>query len=70
MKTSATVHVIDPSKIPSRLGKGRIALYCIARALKALRVFPIEALEAAATLQPSEHAEENAEAIRAAVGTG
>ncbi len=68
VKTSATVHVIDPAKIPSRLGKGSTALYCIAHALKELRVFPIEALEAAATLQPSEHAEKNAEAIRAAVG--
>ena len=67
VKTSATVHVIDPAKIPSRLGKGSVALYCIAHALKALRVFPIEALEAAATLQPSEYAEKNAEAIRAAV---
>jgi len=67
VKTSATVHVIDPAKIPARLGKGSVALYCIAHALKALRVFPIEALEAAATLQPSEYAEKNADAIRAAV---
>ncbi len=67
VKTSATVHVIDPAKIPSRLGKGSTALYCIAHALKELRVFPIEALEAAATLQPSEYAEKNVDAIRAAV---
>jgi pyruvate/2-oxoacid:ferredoxin oxidoreductase beta subunit/Pyruvate/2-oxoacid:ferredoxin oxidoreductase gamma subunit len=67
VKTSATVHVIDPAKIPNRLGKGSVALYCIAHALKTLRVFPIEALEAAATLQPSEYAEKNTEAIRAAV---
>ncbi len=67
IKTSATVQVIDPAKIPARLGKGSVALYCIAYALKALRVLPIEALEAAATLQPSEYAEKNAEAIRAAL---
>jgi pyruvate/2-oxoacid:ferredoxin oxidoreductase beta subunit/Pyruvate/2-oxoacid:ferredoxin oxidoreductase gamma subunit len=66
--TSATVHVIDPTKAPVRLGKGSVALYCIAQALKELRVFPIEALEAAAMLQPSEHSEKNAAAIRAAVG--
>ncbi len=70
VKTSATVRVIDPAKIPARLGKGSVALYCIARALKELRVFPIEALEAAATLQPSGYAEKNAEAIRAGVGQG
>ncbi len=70
VKTSAAVQVIDPAKIPARLGKGSVALYCIARALKELRVFPIEALGAAAMLRPSEHAEKNAEAIRAAVGQG
>jgi 2-oxoglutarate/2-oxoacid ferredoxin oxidoreductase subunit beta len=69
VKTSAVVHVIDSAKIPSRLGKGGVALYCIAHALSQLRPFPIEALEAAATLRGSEHAEKNAEAIRAALGT-
>ena len=68
LKTSATVHVIDHAKIPSRLGKGSVALYCIARALRELRVFPVEALEAAARLTTSEHADKNAEAIRAALG--
>jgi pyruvate/2-oxoacid:ferredoxin oxidoreductase beta subunit/Pyruvate/2-oxoacid:ferredoxin oxidoreductase gamma subunit len=67
VKTRATVHVIDPEKIPARLGKGSVALYGIARALKQLRVFPIEAFAAAATLHPSEHAEKNVEAIRAAM---
>jgi Pyruvate/2-oxoacid:ferredoxin oxidoreductase gamma subunit len=70
VKTSAAVRVIDPAKIPARLGKGSVALYCIARALKELRVFPIEALGAAVMLQPSQYAEKNAEAIRAAVGQG
>lgn len=51
-----------------RLGKDVVALYCIVGALKDLRLFPIEALAAAAMLQPSEHAEKDAEAIRAAVG--
>ena len=51
-----------------RLGKGSVALYCIAHALKELRVFPIEALTAAAMLQPSAHAEKNADAIWATVG--
>ena len=51
-----------------RLGKDSVVLYCIAHALKELRVFPIEALAAAAMRQPSAHAEKNADAIRAAVG--
>ncbi len=68
VKTGATVHVIDPAKLATRLGKGSVALYGIAHALKELHVFPIEALAAAATLSPSEHAEKNVEAIRAAVG--
>ena len=67
VKTGATVHLIDQAKIPARLGKGSTALYGIALALKELRVFPIEALEAAARLQSSEYAEKNADAIRAAV---
>ena len=67
VKTRATVHLIDPAKVPARLGKSSLALYCIAHALKQLSVFPIEALEAAATLQPSAHAEKNAEAVRAAL---
>ena len=67
VRTRATVHVIDPAKIPSRLGKGSVALYCVAHAMKQLRVFPIEALAAAARLQPSEYAETNADAIRAAM---
>ena len=71
MKTNATVHVIDPTKASmqtGRLGKDVVALYCIAQALKELRIFPIEALVTAAMLQPSAHAEKNAAAIRAAVG--
>lgn len=67
VKTGATVRVIDPAKIPTRLGKGSVALYCIAHALRELRVFPIEALQAAATLQSSEHTEKNVGAIRAAL---
>ena len=67
VKTGATVHLIDHAKVPARLGKGSTALYCIALALKELRVFPIEALDAAARLQSSEYAEKNADAIRAAV---
>ena len=68
VKTSATVHLIDPTKIPGRLGKGSLALFCIAHALKELQVFPIEALAAAAMLQPSQYAEQNTDTIRAAVG--
>ena len=51
-----------------RLGKGSVALYCIAHALKELPGFPNRSVAAAAMLQPSAHAEKNAEAIRAAVG--
>ena len=69
VKTSAAVRVIDPGEIPGGLGKGSVALYCIAHALKELCVFPIEALEAAAMLQSSEHAEKIAATIHAAVVT-
>jgi len=68
VETRAAIHVIDPAEGSRRPGTGSLALYCIARALKEVGVFPIEALEAAATLQASEHAEESANAIRAAVG--
>ncbi len=67
VKTGATLQLIDPARIPSRLGKGSVALFCIAHALKELQVLPLEALEAAAARQSSEYAEKNAEAIRAAV---
>ena len=66
--TSATVSIIDPGRIPGRLGKGSVALHAIAHALKELAIFPTEALLAAATLQESEYAERNAETIRAALG--
>jgi len=66
VKTGAAVHIIDPTKATVRLGKDSVAIYCIARALKELQVFPIAALAAAAMLQPSAHAEKNAEAISAA----
>ena len=66
VKTRAAVSVIDASDLP-RLGKGSLALFCVARALKDLGVFPVEALEAAATLQPSEYAEKNVGAIRLAI---
>ena len=64
---SATVHVIDAAKASMPLGwlgKDTVALYCIAQALKELLLFPIEALADAAMLQPSAHAEKNADAIR------
>ena len=67
VQTKAVIHVLDLSKVPGRPAKGGVALYCIARALKDLGVFPVEALEAAAGLWPSEHAEKNADAIRAAM---
>lgn len=65
VKTRARIHVIDAPSI--RLSKGGIALYAIASAIRELGILPIEALEAAGTLQPSEHAEKNVEAIRAAL---
>jgi pyruvate/2-oxoacid:ferredoxin oxidoreductase beta subunit/Pyruvate/2-oxoacid:ferredoxin oxidoreductase gamma subunit len=70
VKTKATVRVIDPAQAPMRLNAGQVALYCTAFALKELGVMPVEALEAAATLRPGEHAEQNAATIRAATGTG
>jgi len=70
VRTRATVRVIDPAQAPLRLGAGQVALYCTALALKELCVMPVEALEAAATLRPGEHAELNAATIRAASGTG
>lgn len=67
VSTRATIHVIAPEGLPKGLGKGGVALFCIARAIRDLRVFPFDALEAAATQRPSEHAEKNVEAIRAAM---
>jgi 2-oxoglutarate ferredoxin oxidoreductase subunit beta len=66
VKTSATVRVIDPSLAPMRIMSGQLALYCTSLALKELGVMPIEALEAAATLRESDHAEQNAKTIAAA----
>ena len=66
--THAEITVIDPAKSPVRLSAGRVTLYAVARALKLLGVIPVEALEAAATLRPSEHAEERVKTIRAALG--
>lgn len=66
VKTAARIVVIDPDDAPMRLLSSRIALYVVARALRHLGVLPPEALEAAATLRPSEHAEANAEVVRAA----
>ena len=53
-----------------RLGTHQVALYTVALALKELGVYPVEALEAAATLRPSELATENAKTIRAATTAG
>ncbi len=66
IKTKATVRVIDLTQAPVRLGAGQVALYCVALALKELGVFPVEALEGAATLSPSGHAADNAKTVRAA----
>ena len=64
-----TINLIKVENLEScEFGKDVVALYCIAHALKELRLFPIEALAAGAMLQPSAHAEKNAAAIRAAVG--
>lgn len=70
VKTAARVVVIDPAAFPAHLGKGGIALHCLARALASLRVFPVEALLAAAERPGSRHAEKNASAIRAALALG
>lgn len=69
VKTTATIRVIDPSLAPVRMMSGQLALYCTALALKELGVMPVEALEAAATLRESEHAEQNAKTITAAART-
>ena len=70
VKTAARVEILDPSRFPAGLGKGSVALYCLARALDSLGIFPVEALLAAAERQGSRHAEKNASAIRAAVARG
>jgi 2-oxoglutarate/2-oxoacid ferredoxin oxidoreductase subunit beta len=67
-KTSATVRVIDPADAPVRLTSSRLALYCAAAAMKELGVVTVEALLAAAEMTKGEHAAENAETIRAAIG--
>jgi pyruvate/2-oxoacid:ferredoxin oxidoreductase beta subunit len=64
VKTKAAVQIIDPKQAPVKLAAGRVSLYCVSRALKQLGVIPPESLEAAATLRPSEFAEENVETIR------
>ena len=68
VQTKGSVTVIDPKQAPIKLAAGRVSLYCVARALKELGVIPTEALEAAATLRPGEHADENMETIRVALG--
>jgi pyruvate/2-oxoacid:ferredoxin oxidoreductase beta subunit len=68
VKTEAGVTVIDPARSSVRLSAGRVALYTVARALRLLGVIPVEALEAAATLRPSRHADDNVTTIRAALG--
>jgi 2-oxoglutarate ferredoxin oxidoreductase subunit beta len=70
IKTKAQVRVIDLATLPTRLGSHQVALYTVALALKELGVFPVEALEAAATLRPGELATENAKTIRAATTSG
>jgi len=67
VQTGAKVHIIDPAESSMRLSKGSVALYCIAKALKQLRIFPVEALAAAASREPSVHAEENSGVIGAAL---
>jgi hypothetical protein len=66
VKTSAGVKVVDPRAAPVKLAAGRVSLYCVARALRDLGVIPIEALEAAASGQAAERAEEKVETIRLA----
>lgn len=68
-KTNASVRVIDPARSSVKIGAGRLALYCTARALAELDCLPLEALEAAAA-RSSEYAEENLETIRAARAAG
>jgi len=68
VQTKGSVTVIDPKQAPIKLAAGRVSLYCVARALKELGVIPTEALEAAAILRPGEHADENMETIRVALG--
>jgi len=48
---------IDPG--PRReTRRGRVSLYCVAKALRELAVLPVESLEAAAARGGGEHAEE------------
>jgi hypothetical protein len=67
-KTRAHVHIIDPKAAPVKLGAGRISLYCVTRALRALGVIPMDALEAAAARGGGDYAQENVETIRLALG--
>jgi pyruvate/2-oxoacid:ferredoxin oxidoreductase beta subunit len=64
-KTRATVSVIDPTSSPVRLGGGRLALHCLACALRELGIVPFAALEAAAASSGS-YAQENLDTLHAA----
>jgi Pyruvate/2-oxoacid:ferredoxin oxidoreductase gamma subunit len=66
LKTRARVTIVDPAACGARIGSGRIALYVAARAVRELGFLPLEALEAAASVN-AEYAAENLETIRAAV---
>lgn len=68
VQTRARVHIIDPAGAPLKLGAGRVSLYCVASALKQLGILPLESLQSAALLRPSERTDEILETIRAAVG--
>ncbi len=64
--TMAAITVLDPARSPVHIGGARLVLWCAARALRELDLFPLEALESAAT-RNAEYAEENRETLNAAL---
>jgi len=68
VKTAARVVVIDPADARVRLAPGRVALHVLATALRSLRIFPLDALEAAASARAPEQAAGAVAVVRAAAG--
>ncbi|HET6349221.1 MAG TPA: thiamine pyrophosphate-dependent enzyme [Candidatus Krumholzibacteria bacterium] len=64
--TRATITVVDPRAAPAKLAPGQVSLYCVARALHELGIFPADALEAAAVRGGTQRAQENTATIRMA----
>lgn len=64
-ETPAAIRAIDPSRLPRRVARTGLATACVAAMVRHLGLFPLEALEAAAHLEPEERRGELIDAVRA-----